>query len=347
MTASSHPHPRIHYWTTRDVPETQQMDYYASVLSSAVDPMGITKRIRGSFEADIESTDLGRVSVVHGRGGAHDCVRGAGDIARSTGRNFHMVINTAAAWRVEHRGRIHLRKGDGVLLDSRYGYRLDFADRFENVHLKFPEEWLTRWVADTDVIVGRPIAFDGAWGSALTAFISQLTPQFAATAPLPHALIADHVGALFALYAAERSGFRESKPADRALCNRIEEVITQRCTESSLGAQDVADALGISTRTVHRSLASCQQTFGASLMTARVDLATRMLESPLFRRLTTSEIGRRAGFCDPSHFARVYRRMRGRTPAGARGQCIEARLDHPLGKDAVEGRVTASGETCA
>lgn len=319
MTASSHPHPKIHYWTTRDVPETQQMDYYASVLSSAVDPMGITKRVRGSFEADIESTELGRISVVHGQGGAHDCVRDAGDISRSTGRNFHLVINTAAPWRVDHRERIHPRKGDGVLLDSRYGYRLDFADRFENVHLKFPEEWLTRWVADTDVIVGRPIAFDGAWGSALTAFISQLTPEFVVAAPLPHAVIADHVGALLALYAGELSGFRASKPADRALCDRIEEVITQRCTEFSLGAREVADALGISTRTVHRGLASCQQTFGASLMAARVDLATRMLESPLFRRLTTSEIGRRTGFSDPSHFARVYRRMRGQTPAQVRG----------------------------
>ena len=168
-------------------------------------------------------------------------------------------------------------------------------------------------------IVGRPIPFDGAWGKALTAFVSQLTPEFVVAAPLPHALIADHVGALFALHAHELSGLHKSNPAGRALRDRIEEIITQRCTEFSLGAQDVADALGISTRTLHRGLGSCQQTFGAALMGARVQLATRMLESPLFRRLTTAEIGRRAGFSDPSHFARVYRRYCGRTPAQARG----------------------------
>ena len=320
-------HPKIHYWSTRDVPETQQMDYYVSVLSSAVDPMGVTKRVRGSFEADIESTGLGPISIVHGRGAAHDCVRDASDISRSTGRNFHLVINTGSAWRVDHRERISLRKGDGVLLDSRYGYKLDFIDPFENVHLKFSEEWLTRWVPNTDMIVGRPIPFDGSWGRALTAFVSQLTPDFVVAAPLPHAVIADHVGALFALYANELSGIRESKPADRALCDRIAEVIMQRCTEFSLGAQDVADALGISTRTLHRGLASCQQAFSASLMTARVELATRMLESPLFRRLTTSEIGRRAGFSDPSHFARVYRRICGQTPAQVRGGRGHGTLD--------------------
>lgn len=37
----------------------------------------------------------------------------------------------------------------------------------------------------------------------------------------------------------------------------------------SLSAQNVAEALGISTRTLHRGLAACQQSFGASLMAAR------------------------------------------------------------------------------
>ena len=312
-------HPQVHYWSTRDVPEMQQMDYYASVLSSAVDPMGVTKRVRGSFEADIESIDLGPISLIHGKGAAHDCVRDRRDVARSTGRNFHLIVNAGSAWRVDHRQRLNLRQGDGVLLDSRHGYMLEFLDPFENRHLKLPEEWLTRWIPDTDLIVGRSIPFDGQWGKALTAFVSQLTPEFAVGAPLPHTVIAEHVGALLALYANELSGGLESKPAARALCDRIEEIITQRCTEFSLSAQDVADALGISTRTVHRGLAACQQTFGACLMGARVELATRMLESPLFRRLTTGEIGRRAGFSDPSHFARVYRRTSGRTPAQARG----------------------------
>lgn len=312
-------HPKIHYWSTRDVPEMQQMDYYASVLSSAVDPMGVTKRVRGSFEADIESTGLGPISLIRGKGAAHDCVRDKRDIARSTGRNFHLIINARSAWRIDHRERLNLRQGDGVLLDSRYGYTLDFLDPFDNRHVKLPEEWLTRWIPDTDLIVGRSIPFDGKWGKALTAFVSQLTPEFVVAAPLPHSVIAEQVGALLALFANERSGNQKSRPAARALCSQIEEIITQRCTEFSLSAQNVADALSISTRTVHRGLASGQQTFGASLMSARVQLATRMLESPLFRRLTTGEIGRRAGFCDTSHFARVYRRICGRTPAQVRG----------------------------
>ncbi|MEO8366495.1 MAG: helix-turn-helix domain-containing protein, partial [Pseudoxanthomonas sp.] len=96
--------------------------------------------------------------------------------------------------------------------------------------------------------------------------------------------------------------------------------LVQRCTEPALCAQEVAAALNISTRTLHRCLARCQQTFAGRLIEARVALATRMLESPLFRRLTTAEIGRRAGFTDASHFARSYRRASGFTPAQVQGR---------------------------
>lgn len=92
----------------------------------------------------------------------------------------------------------------------------------------------------------------------------------------------------------------------------------QRCTDDALGALEIAVALGVSVRTLHRTLAACGQTFGATLMSARVALATRMLESPLMARLTISEIGRRAGFSDASHFTRVFRRYTGRTPAQVR-----------------------------
>jgi AraC family transcriptional activator of tynA and feaB len=76
----------------------------------------------------------------------------------------------------------------------------------------------------------------------------------------------------------------------------------------------VASSLNVSTRTLHRVLAACGETFGAMLIQARVDLAVRMPQSPLFDRLTTAEIGRRAGFSDASHFVKVLRSRTGQTP---------------------------------
>jgi transcriptional regulator GlxA family with amidase domain len=88
----------------------------------------------------------------------------------------------------------------------------------------------------------------------------------------------------------------------------------QRCTEPQLAATDVAASLGISVRTLHRVCAAAKETFGEKLIEARARVALRMLTSPLFKRVTTAEIGRRAGFVSASHFARVIRSRTSRTP---------------------------------
>jgi AraC family transcriptional regulator, positive regulator of tynA and feaB len=86
------------------------------------------------------------------------------------------------------------------------------------------------------------------------------------------------------------------------------------CAETSLQAADIANALSISKRTLHRAMAACGETFQEMLMQARVELASRMLQSRLFDWVTTAEIGRRAGFVDASHFTKVVRERMGQTP---------------------------------
>jgi AraC-like DNA-binding protein len=96
--------------------------------------------------------------------------------------------------------------------------------------------------------------------------------------------------------------------------DRLHDHITQRCPDTSLHAADVANSLSMSTRSLHRALAACGESFGSMLTQARVDLAVRMLQSALFDRVTTAEIGRRAGFTDASHFVTVLRKRPGQTP---------------------------------
>ena len=149
----------------------------------------------------------------------------------------------------------------------------------------------------------------------LASYVAQLSPDFVVQAPLPQSVLADQVGALLALTATELRGARlERAPMERSLRDQIHDHIRQRSLEVSLGAAGVASSLNISTRTLHRTLAASGETFGAKLIQARVDVAVRMLGSPLFDRVTTAEIGRRAGFSEASHFVRVLRRRRGQTP---------------------------------
>jgi len=312
--------PEIISWSTTDVPQRQRFDYYASALTSTLVPMAVQSPCPGGFWADMQIADLGLLSVVRQIGSAHRCYREDPEHGRDEPRSFHLVINLSTPWRIAHRGRECMAPGDAMLTDSRFNHDIHVDHAYEFVNLKLSESWMRQWVPSPASLVGRRIAADEGWGRALTAFAAQLSPRFLGEAsPLPLSLISDQLGALLALMANELNApAHRPTRADNALEQRIKEVIVQRCAEPALTAAVVAASLDISTRSVHRGLARFGETFGAILMNARVDLALRMLESPLFRRLTTAEIGRRAGFSDASHFTRVLRRCFGATPAQIR-----------------------------
>lgn len=301
-------------WTTDEVPPTARFDYYAEVLSTTQTPMSVFSESPRSFAAAMTLVDLGGVSVMRQTGSGNSARRVRRDIERSGERSFHLLVSLDTDWTARHRGTLRVRPGEAVLFDSDLPYDIDITKAYEFVHIRFTDAWMQQWLPSPGVLVGRAISAKQGWGRALTAFAQQLSPETVVDSPLPTPLLTDHLGSLLALSAHEIAAPRSPTPADRALCERAREAIAQRCQDPSLTAGDVAVQLQVSVRTLHRSLGAAGETFGGAVMAARIAAAVRMLESPLFRRLTTGEIGRRAGFSDPSHFVRVFRARVGQTP---------------------------------
>ncbi len=302
-------------WSTEGVDAAIRLDLYAEALHAAVDPMRVASRNDGRFHAKVDAVSMGPVSLIQAAGGVHRCVRDERDVAASDGHSIHLIMNTSSAWRLRHRGEQYVRQNEVVLLDSNFGHDIELGE-FAITHLKLPEPWLRQWVPSPQALAGFVVPHDAGWGDALTSFVRGLTPDIVAGNPLPHHLLSEHIGMLLALVASESGAAPalSARPKARVLSERIRELIVQRCTEPALSASDVATRLKLSTRTLHRTLAANRATFGSLLMTARVNLAIRMLESPLMDGLSTAEIGHRCGFLDASHFARVVHARCGRTP---------------------------------
>ncbi len=305
----------IQRWSTEGVAAARRLDLYAEALHAAVDPMRVVSRNEGGFHATVEAVSLGPVSLIQAEGGAHRCVRDEHDVAAGDGHSIHLILNTASAWRLRHRGEQVVRQGEIVLLDSQLGHDIELGE-FAITHLKLPEPWLRQWVPAPRALAGCVVPQAAGWGQALTSFVRCLTTDFVAGNPLPGHVLSEHIGMLLALVASETGSAAApgALPKPRGLPERIREAIVQRCTEPALTAAEVATGLQLSTRTLHRSLAGSRQTFSSLLMAARVSLAIRMLESPLMDGLSTAEIGHRCGFLDASHFARVVHARCGRTP---------------------------------
>ena len=311
MQSESSPIVRL---STRDIAPADRLNYANWILSVAdgAAPTEVSASDPSEFELEATALELPAVTIVAMSGSPQHSVRRFGT-CRTVERTFGLDLIFSGSRHATHGTRYRLGPGDLNFTDSRHPFDYDFLTDWKDVFVRLSEQFVRSWVRNPLVLEGR--LGDSQWARVLASYFAQLSPEFFVHAPLPQAVLLDQLGALLALTATERSGSRTvSTPAERSLRDHVYDHIRQRCADTSLQAADIASSLDISRRTLHRALGACGETFGAMLIQARVDLAVRMLQSPLLDRVTTAEIGRRAGFSDASHFVKALRRRTGQTP---------------------------------
>jgi AraC-like DNA-binding protein len=264
---------------------------------------------------ELTALELPSIAIVAQHGSPQRAIRTRTEIRRTSQHCFNLVLVLSGSWQVTHGTRTWFGPGDVIFYDSRYPLDCNLLHSWKDLNLQLSEQFVRKWLPHPACLAGRRISRDSRWGRVLASYVAQLSPEFVVQPPLPQAVLIDQLGALLALTATELGGCQVvSTRVERSMRDQLYDHIRQRCPDRSLQAADVASSLDISKRTLHRALAACGETFGAMLIQARVDLATRMLQSPLYDRVTTAEIGRRAGFSDASHFSKVLRRITGQTP---------------------------------
>jgi len=108
---------------------------------------------------------------------------------------------------------------------------------------------------------------------------------------------------------------KESPNSETALVRQFKHLVTTRCiTDRSI--QSYADKLGISISTLNATIKTVTgKTPGQILRNALIMEAKRLLANT---NLTTSEVGYRLNFEDPSYFGRFFRREVGTNPTAFR-----------------------------
>jgi AraC-like DNA-binding protein len=121
---------------------------------------------------------------------------------------------------------------------------------------------------------------------------------------------------LVANLAAEGSPAAEggAKAARAAHLHRICQTIETMLAEPDLTLEQVADADGISARSVQKLFAAAGQNFSTYLRTRRLERCRLDLTSPMFASLSISEICFRWGFNGSAHFSRAFKDQYGVSP---------------------------------
>jgi len=307
-------------WSTDAVPPSQRLDYWLGVVRRGLDEHVVTTSNNLEFGASLTSANCGAVQVNNVEGTPQLVCRTEATIRRSEGRSFYLRCAIGAPWAAGQEGAVsRLSPGDMMLFDSVKPYSMNFTEAAALITLQLPVDWVESWLTDPEAHCGRRIDATSGWGQPLSSFVQQLTPQVAAKPPLPAKLMTDQLGSLLALGTNDPAVKDEESPSTvEAFVRRATEFLHQRYAEQGLTAQAVAEDLYISERTLHRYFARSGGTFLQHLMRHRMAVAERMLRDPRFDRITVSEIGRRVGLTDASHFIRQCRSSLGVTPASLR-----------------------------
>ncbi|MFP3550907.1 helix-turn-helix domain-containing protein [Paraburkholderia sp. SIMBA_049] len=309
----------IFRWTTHSYAPARRFEAYMDILCRQLIHVTGDSPKRAGFCAEISSAQIGSMRVDSISGSAQDAYRTRRDICREEKEEYYLIVGIGCSWRFAFgETLVSLRSGDLVLSDSRHPQRFHWPDDALALSKGLPIDWVETWLPNPSAVVGKRINGDYGWGKVLSAYASQMAPERAVTAPLSSSILTDHLGALLALATSEITAPRQEQTRYRDMHVRIVDCINQRSSELQLTAMDVAASLGLSVRTLHRILAIHGDTFGRRLIDARIQTAERMLRSRLFDQVTTSEIGRRAGFVDPTHFIKVCKSRYGKTPAALR-----------------------------
>ncbi|MBX3608778.1 MAG: helix-turn-helix domain-containing protein [Hydrogenophaga sp.] len=316
MLANSVPTQRLQRWSTDAVSPEQRLDYWVGAVCEGFLEMDV-RSSQSVFAAELRSAPLGAITLNAVRGSAQDVYRTRRAIARSEQNYYYLLCKHDEAWTAAQGDqRTRLLPGDLLLVDSRRCYEFHFPTSCNTGSIELPTAWLEQWLPDAERRVGQRIDGQQGFGLALSAFTRALQPELGLQTPLPATVLTDQLGALLALSLPGAEAPRASIDHHP----RIVQAIAERHAQAGLSAAEVAMAVGMSARSLHRSLAAAGLTFAGELMRLRMAQAGRLLGDARFDHLSLGEIGRRVGLLDASHFVRVYRRTTGQTPGTTRRQ---------------------------
>lgn len=300
-------------WSTEAVPPERRLDYWVGAICEAFLEMDCSSREARHFDGRLVSVASGALSFNQVEATMQDVYRTRTAIARGAGQPFYLITQRRTPWHVVQGGqRVGLRPGDAVLVDSARTYELHFPTSVEVMSIQLPRAWAGQWLREVDRAAARVAWRDQGWGQALSAWCLQFAHEPGLASLMPEHLLADQLGAMLA--AALEPAVAPTR-AGRDLATRAEALMRDRLDTVGLQAADVAQALSVSLRTLHRAFAAGDTSFAETLRALRLRRAAELLSQPRLAGVSVTEIGRRCGYADASHFVREFQRRYALTPA--------------------------------
>ncbi|HEY3798268.1 MAG TPA: AraC family transcriptional regulator [Caulobacteraceae bacterium] len=188
-----------------------------------------------------------------------------------------------------------------------------------------------RFVSTERMRAGALAAHGGGMAPLLYDLISRFTAREALT-PGAGALV-DAVGGLLSAMLEDCVAAETPVRGQAAIARRdqINRHMRRHFADPELSAGDVARAVGVSRRYLHRLFAEEQLSFREELIALRIEACMKAFLDENQADKTIAEIAFAAGYADISQFNRHFRKLKGATPSALRREAM-SRLMTPVNK---------------
>jgi len=215
-----------------------------------------------------------------------------------------------------------LRRGDATLIDSATPWSSDCAGDCSRLYLRVPQRLLDNHLRLRDLPFARRIAGDSGLGAILFRLSTSLFEQAESlSASEELSAMQGYLRILSACVGGDQLG---QSCADRRfeLATRILNYIENHLTESSLGPLEIASALNISARHVHRIFSRQGSTVSDWIRTQRLQRCRKDLCDPRLLAKSITEIAFYWGFNDSAHFSHTFKKEFQLSPRAFRSHVI-------------------------
>ncbi|HEX8005159.1 MAG TPA: helix-turn-helix domain-containing protein [Trebonia sp.] len=290
-------------FSTVGLPDARRIELWETHNATAL--IGLDVHARDPLEATELNVRLPRLQLARVAASAHVVERTAGVIDRSPADAIAVYLTLRGeAWFADQGGTRSLRPGNILICETDQPFARGFTRGLEELVIKVPREV---WTARTDAafpagpVVG---AFGGRdpYGQSLARVVGRAARK-QRVVPAEENLVLDLVAAL----AAGRNAARAA--AHRAAAKSF---IEEHLTDASLGAGQVAAAIGISERQLSRIFAADGTSVPRHILARRLQLAYSILSHGATSHgegatETVADVAARCGFTSVTYFSHAFR----------------------------------------
>ncbi len=318
---------------TRRIPERERIDAWQQILCDIGGPIQVDPIAGEPFMGELKLVRRGAIAFYDMCYSGMRLWRRPVDVARMDKEMFALSLTQPfCSLRVERGGQaLELQGGRSYLFDHAAPYRTEPPSAYKTRSIAFPSSLLRRRVRGLRPFYALTDCVASTGGLELVNVFAQHLAQGAATWSDDEVdTLSGQLLDLLALFlgTGDRAVAGSEPPMRAAHRQRALEHIRRHARDPELTPARVAQACGISLGYLNEVFRGHGAGVEDTIFDERLEAASRLLSDARRRRVAIQTLAYEAGFNDPSHFSRRFKRRFGVTPGEWRAEASSAKATH-------------------